>query len=60
MIVNRVMSKKSDKCDNIYRKYVKVTTEGVTPASHDDIDEDKSCNSGEQNVEDSDLKDDLL
>ena len=54
------MSKKSDKCDNIYQKYVKVTTEGVTPASHDDIDEDKSCNSGEQNVEDSDLKDDLL
>ena len=54
------MSKKSNKCDNIYQKYVKVTTEGVIPSSHDDIEEDKSCNSVAQNVEDSDLKDDLL
>ena len=54
------MSKKSDKCDNIYQKYVKVTTEGVTPASNDDIEEDNSCNSGEQNVEESDQNDDLL
>ena len=50
------MSKKSNKCDSIYQKYVKVTNEGVTPASNDYIDEDKSCNSGEQNVEVSDFE----
>ena len=58
--MNRVISKKPDKCDNIYQKYVKVTTEGVIPSSHDDIEEDKGCNSGAQNVKDSDLNDDLL
>ena len=55
--MNRVISKKPDKCDNIYQKYVKVTTEG---SSHDDIEEDIGCNSGAQNVKDSDLNDDLL